>query len=464
MEEKNLLDYWLVLYKKKGVILFIILSAMITAGIISKIIPPVYEAKVVFFVPNTPDVISYLSPSSGKTMTRSPLVPITSEEPHAPYIGILKSRAIAELVQKRFPHKTIRDLKKDVGFSLTNEYMIQVYARDRDPINAAGIANAFVKYFNQLLSEYSIPILSKNQAMIEKEIEDARGRLTEARQALQEFQEQNKVPDMRAEIRELISLKTGFQSKLEATEVTRREIESQIATLKKQIKKEAALYTSSDFVFSSPILEKLRMELAEVEMKMAGLKAKRTQDTSQEFLILKNQYSQIKKNINTEIRSMLKSQIKKPDTFYETIRQQLTNLLVEGERTQASLLAYKTVIDGIEERIQKIPELIARMDSLRMDIERNETILKALEMNLEETKMQGKRELQVVVVVDEAKPPSDPSFPIPWLNVLVAGMAGLIGGIFYSFFVSFLEETRSKRIYRLIKAIEASEEVRLDDK
>lgn len=464
MEERTFLEYWLVLYKRRWLILFVILSAMITAGIISKIIPPVYEAKALFFVPQTPDVISYLSSSAGKTITRSPLVPIASEDPHAPYMGILKSRAIAELVQKESHHKTIRDLKKHVNFSLSNEFMMEVYARDRDPVIAAGIANAFVKYFNQLLSGYSMPVLGKNRAMIEEEIKNTKERLTEARQALQEFQQENKVPDLDAEIRQFISLRMEFQSKLESTEVARQEIESKIAALNKQIKKEAALSTSSDFVISSPILEKLRKDLTEVEIKMAGLRAKRTQDSSQEFVIFQNQYSQIKKNINAEIRRILKSQIKRPDTFYETIRQQLTNLLVEGERTQASLLAYRTVIDGIEERIQKIPELTARMDSLKMDIERNKTILKTLEMNLEEAKMQGKRELQVIVVVDEAKPPSDPSFPILWLNVLVAGMAGLIAGIFYSFLVNFLEETRNERIYRLIKAIEASEEVRLDDK
>jgi uncharacterized protein involved in exopolysaccharide biosynthesis len=457
MEEKTLLEYWLVLYKRRWLILFVTLSAMITAGVISKILPPLYEAKALFFVPQTPDVVSYLSSSPEKTMTRSPLVPIASEDPHAPYMGILKSRAIAELVQKESHHKTIRDLKKHVDFSLSNEFMMEVYARDRDPVIAAGIANAFVKYFNQLLSGYSMPILSKNRAMIEEQIRNTKERLTKARQALQEFQQEKKVPDLDAEIRQLISLKMEFQSKFESTEVARQEIESKIAALKDQIRREAALYSLSDFVISSPILEKLRKDLTEVEIKMAGLRAKRTQDTSQEFLIFKNQYSQIKKNINAEIQRILKSQIKRPDTFYEAIRQQLVNLLVEEQRIQASLRAYRIVSDGIAERIQKIPVLIARMDSLEMDIERNKKILKTLEMNLEEAKMQGKRELQVVVVVDEAKPPIDPSFPILWLNVLVAGMAGVIGGIFYSFLVNFLEETRNERIYRLITAIEDSE-------
>lgn len=458
MEEKTLLDYWLVLYRQRWVISLIILSAMITAGVISIMINPVYEAKAVFFIPQTPDVITYFSPSAKETMARSPLVPLASRKPHSAYIGILKSKAIAELVQREFPHRTIEDLyRKDVDFSLSNEYMIEIYARDRDPLNAAGIANAYVKHFNKLLSEYSMPIWVRNQGMIEEEIKVNKERLSKARQALQEFQQENKSADLDAEIQQLISLKTEFQSKFESTEVTRRENESRIAALKRQIRKEASLYTSSDFVISSPILEKLRKDLTEVEIKMAGMKGKLRQDASSEFLILKNQYNLIEKNISAEIQQILRSQIKKPDTFYETIRQRLVNLLVEKQRIQAGLQAYRVVIDGIAERIQKIPELIARMDSLKMDVQRNKTILETLEMDLEETKMQRKRELQVVVVVDEAKPPTDPSFPIPWLNVLVAGMAGLIAGIFYSFFVNFLEETRDKRIYRLIKAIEASE-------
>ena len=457
MQQKTLLEYWLILYRQKWVILFVMLSSMVTSGVVSKIIPSVYEARAVFFIPQTPDVVTYLSPVMRNTVARSPLVPEASRDPHAPYIGILKSKSIAELVQREFSHKTIRDLNKDVDFSISNEYMIEVYARDRDPMNAAGIANAFVKHFNQLLGKYSIPIWRKNQAIIEEETKATNERLTKARQALREFQQENKSADLDAEIRQLISLKMEFQSKFEATKVERRENERKIAILKKQIGKGAALYIASDFIISSPILEKLRKDLTEVETKMAGIKGKLKQKTRQEFRILKGQYAQIKKNINAEIRRILKSKVNKPETLYENIRGQLVNLLVEEQRIQASLQAYRTVIDGIAERIQKIPGLIARMDSLKMDIERNKTILKTLEMNLEEIKIQGKRELQVVVVVDEAKPPPDPSFPIPWLNVLVAGMAGLISGIFYSFFVNFLEETRNKRLYRLIKAIEASE-------
>jgi len=457
MEEKTLLDYWLVLYQRKLTILFVMLSAMITAGVISNILPPMYEATSVCFVPRRQDVSPYLSLSAGANAARSPLVPEALEEVHAPYIGILKSKAIRELVQREFPHKTIRDLQKDVDFAISNEYMVKVYARDRDPVNAAAIANAFVKQLNQLLSGYSMPIWSKKQAMIDEEIITTQEKLSQARKALQDFQRNEGIADLDAEIKELISLKMKFQSTFETTEVAKRETESKIAALKKQIKKEAVLYTSSDFVISSPILEKLRTDLSEVEIKMAGMRGKLQQNTRQEFVILRNQHELIRKNINAEVQRILKSQVKKPDTFYETIRQKLVNLLVEEQRIQASLQAYGTVIDGIAQRIRKIPELGARMDSLKMDIEKNKAILTTLEINLEEAKMQGKKELQVVVVVDKAKPPSDPSFPIPWLNVFVAGMAGLIGGVFYSFFVNFLEETRDKRIYRLIKAVEASE-------
>jgi hypothetical protein len=38
---------------------------------------------------------------------------------------------------------------------------------------------------------------------------------------------------------------------------------------------------------------------------------------------------------------------------------------------------------------------------------------------------------------------------------MVAGITGLIGGIFYCFFVSYLEETKEQRLYKILKAIES---------
>jgi succinoglycan biosynthesis transport protein ExoP len=455
MREKELLDYWLILYRKKWLILFVILMAMLTAGVASYFLTPVYEARTVFFVPRSPDVLSFLSQPEG-TLLRSPLLPQVSEEPHSPYIGILKSKTIRELVQKDFPHKSLNDLRSDVDFSLSEEYMIRVDSRDENPENAAGIANAFVHYLNELLDTYSRSLVTEHQVTIGQDIAETKKQLDGARQALKEFQEQNNVLVPEAEKKRLMVQKASFQAKLESASVGLKENESKTAALQEQLKKESELYVSSDLILGSALLVDLRRKLSDTEIKMASLKVD-IKESHPDYKVLQNQYDRIKKNINLEIERLAKSQIKGPESSYETMRRNLVNLLVEKERIKASIRACGIVIGRIEEKLMKMPELLFKQDSLEMEIGKYKKMLQTLEVKLEEAKMQEKRDPQDVVIVEKAVPPSQPSFPSVGMNLFVAGLCGLIAGILFTFFVNYLEETREQRIFRLVRAIEASE-------
>ncbi|MEP9411383.1 MAG: hypothetical protein HRF42_08270 [Candidatus Brocadia sp.] len=453
MAEKNLLEYWFVLYNKKIIILVITLSAMITAGGLSKILSPVYEAKAVFFVPKEPDTATFFAPG-GKT-ARSPFAPEAKEDTQGPYIGILKSRTIAERVQKEFPHKRITDLmRRDINFVLSNEYMIEVYARDRDPCRAAGIANAYVKYFRQLMDGYSLISQAEKQATIEDAIASNERKLLEATEALSAFQQKNKTANMDEETRQLISMKTVFESQLETYQVSYHENKKRVLTAKRKLKEEFRTFNASGLVITSPLLEKLKEQLVDTEGKMASLRVE-IKESHPAYMTLKKNYDEIKKNIDKEIDSIIKSQAKDHNTFYENLRRQLINLYIDKSGIKAAINATKKALRGIDARITKIPELKNQLDALTTEIERYKKIIDTLRIDLEEVKAQTRRTPQVAVMVEEAIPPANPSFPILWLNILVAGTAGILGGIFYCLFLNYLEETREKRIYRLWKTLES---------
>lgn len=456
MKDRELLDYWLILYRRKRLIIFVMIAAVATTVAYSFFLPVVYQSKAVFFIPRLPDVVSFLS-FDDKSLKRAPLLPEVAEEPHSPYMGLLKSKALRVLVQKDFPHKTIGDLKSDVDFSLSNEYMIEVYARDLDPVKAAGIANAYVKYLNQLTDSYSRSLTGRHESNIEREIEGAQAKLDNARLQLKEFQEKSSVA-LGEEKSQLVSQKMKLEAEVDANKIGLHENDTKISALQQQIAEEERLITSSDVIVpTSPLLEKLRMDLVNVEVNMT-VKRTEIRESHPDFIVLKNQYEHLKENISSEIERMVKSQIKGPDTFYENIRRQLVNLLVDQQRIKARQEAYVIVIGSIEKKIKGMPELLVQEDVLATEVAKYKKIVQTLEMDLQEAKMQKAREPQNVVLVEEAVPSENPSFPVWWLNILVAAVVGMIGGVFYVFFIDYLEGTKEQRILKLVRAIEASEQ------
>ncbi len=143
------------------------------------------------------------------------------------------------------------------------------------------------------------------------------------------------------------------------------------------------------------------------------------------------------------------------DSLYESLRQNLVKLKVEGETQQTRIRALEDVMAGIERRAQEMPKIMEEASRTEQEIERLQELLATMERNLEELKSQQMRRQQVGVVVETAEPPLRPVFPILWLNALVSVALGLLAGVAYAFFLDYLEEEARERRFRAVQLLGA---------
>ncbi|MBI5183943.1 MAG: hypothetical protein HY999_06225, partial [Nitrospinae bacterium] len=108
MEERTLAEYWFVLYKRKRQIYLIMIIAISFAVYFSWTLEKVYEATSVFFVPHQFDTFSFFANETDEKEIRGPLLPIPQENINAVFIGILKSKTIAQKIHNKFPQKSLR--------------------------------------------------------------------------------------------------------------------------------------------------------------------------------------------------------------------------------------------------------------------------------------------------------------------------------------------------------------------
>jgi uncharacterized protein involved in exopolysaccharide biosynthesis len=453
MEEKTLLYYYFALYRKRVLIIITVITAVITASIISKTLAPVYEAEALFFIPQLLHRGPSLTSVGEESLSRFSFIPEASEQLHAPYLGILKSRTIVELVHQEFPDKKMEKIKRDVDFKLSDEFMISVFSRDKDPILAAEIANSFVNNFNVILSNYYISNETRDQEMILEEIEETKKKLDKARRAQNNFQRENNIADLDAETEFYISRKSELQILLKKAEIKINENKSKIAALRQQIEKEASAFSSAGILVNSEKLDSLKTSLATNKQKLERLKVRSESKKNREYYI-QNKIRNIEQEMNNEILRILKAQIKAPGTFYGNIRQQLVELLVDEQVIKTSIEAYRKAIEEINKKIAVIPSLLAMSDKLEAEIQRNKKVIEHLEISSKEKKMQAKKNVRMAVVVDEATKPDEPTFPNLNLNIIVAIAVSLIGGIIYAFAIDYTEKTKEQRMLQLLKQIE----------
>lgn len=192
-DEINLLDYLIVLLKRKKLIIGITFGAAIITAIMSLNMPPVYKAETKIFPPQQSSSMAtqFLSQlgGAGGIKTTNDL-----------YIGLLKSRPVLDGVIDRFKlielykTKSQEDARRALAGALKAQDdkksgIITIGVEDKDPKRAAELANAFVEELGNLNNVLAVTEAAQRRLFFEEQLKDAKESLIKAEESMRGFQE-----------------------------------------------------------------------------------------------------------------------------------------------------------------------------------------------------------------------------------------------------------------------------------
>jgi len=200
-DEINLLDYLMVIAKRKRLIIRITLGIAILTAIISLILPPTYMAETKILPPQqgTSSMASQLlSQFGGAASLVGGAIPIKTT--NELYIELLKSRVVLDRIIDRFDLMKFYKAKhrEDVRNILTGMLkakddkksgIITVGVENKDPKKAADVANAFVEELKNLTKGLAVTEASQRRLFYEGQLEDAKRSLVQSEEAMRGFQE-----------------------------------------------------------------------------------------------------------------------------------------------------------------------------------------------------------------------------------------------------------------------------------
>jgi capsular polysaccharide biosynthesis protein len=157
-------DYWMVLYRRRWMILLVTICAAAFSALMSYAVAPRYEAVAEFYVPQ--DVVGPVGGADARNLR----IPGSKQDAWT-FIALLEGGDAHEKIAARFPGKTADDLSRDVDLLVTRGRGVKVYARDTDPKVAAAIANSFIDYVNEFHLSVVRRDLAKQLQSLEEEIE-----------------------------------------------------------------------------------------------------------------------------------------------------------------------------------------------------------------------------------------------------------------------------------------------------
>jgi tyrosine-protein kinase Etk/Wzc len=185
-DEISLLDLLIVLAKHKKMILGVTFGAAVVSAIISLLLPNIYTGTAKVLPPQQSQ--STASMMLGQLGGLAGLAggSLGIKNPNDLYVGMLKSRTVADNIIARFELQKLYDQDTMVG--TRNEFadnssittgkdgLITIEFEDRDPKRAAAIANAYVEELDKLTQSLAVTEAAQRRLFFERQLASRRRR------------------------------------------------------------------------------------------------------------------------------------------------------------------------------------------------------------------------------------------------------------------------------------------------
>jgi uncharacterized protein involved in exopolysaccharide biosynthesis len=230
----SILDFLIVLARHKRFILSFTLGAAVVALIISLLLPNQYTAETLVLPPSQNSssgasaLMSQLAGGSALASLAGGSLGLKNQSEM--YVSLLKSRTVEDAVIQRFglmeryKAKRMSAARKAFeGHSTVvlgiKDGLIRITVDDRDPRQAADMANGYVEEFRKLSANLAITEASQRRAFFQQQLMEAKDNLTTAEEAMKNTEQSTGVLQIDSQARSLIEAASMLRGEIVAKQV-----------------------------------------------------------------------------------------------------------------------------------------------------------------------------------------------------------------------------------------------------
>lgn len=452
-------DYLTVLFRGRWIILTSFVGIVLIALYITYTTPPTYEASTTIMIDEKPGMGQTIFDMSGFSQQRT----LINNQ-----VEILKSRSLAQAVVERLIDSPERDslhlLRKlgtghtliDVLDMLRNSLTISPI-RETDlikidvvaptPYEAAYLAKAVARSYREMDRSLSRGEISQVVQFLDEQLQRKEKELKQSEETLKNFLESEKIASLNDEATQIVEQGAEFESIYKGVlidlEVTRKRLEY----LKDQLGQSKATLEAEIARVSSPLVLKLRQEMAEIERAIAVYLSQGVPEDDLQVRREKEKLAVIKNKMTQQIRQLVIDGLPPDDPLSQAQDLVLKVLTGEIEMTalQARADALKRVVQSYASKLEALPDKNVQLARLERNRKVDENLYMMMREKYEESRITKAGQIGKVRILDEAIRESTPISPNKKVNLILGMLMGLGVGIGVTFLREYLD-TSVRRI------------------
>lgn len=448
-------EYLRVFYRGRWVIALAFLATVIAAVIFSFAVSPIYEAKTTLMIEKDGGVQRSLFGISG-FMERE--TEINNQ------VEILKSRTLAEEIVDRLKKEPARAqfsllkvaedraseddvvlaLRKNLTIvPLRDTDIIEIRYRASSPWEAAYIANAYAEQYYQRDLEVSRGEITEVRQFLKEQLKNIQDALQHSEEDLRQFKEKEKVVALSEETEALVKQLAEFEGLYNEAETSRDATQKRLDYMKKELTKTKSTMVEDVTQVSSPLIQGLRDEIANLEAIRAGFIAKGYTEDFDKMVEIQSQIEKTKAKMKEEATKLVSKDLapENPLSYSQSLVDRILSLQVEVSSLNAKAQALGNVVQVYEKKLQDLPEKSLQLARLERAAKVNENIYLMMREKFEEARITEAGQIGMVRVIDKAKEPQRPIRPKKKLNLLLGAIIGLGLGIGVTLLMDYMDDS-----------------------
>lgn len=340
------------------------------------------------------------------------------------------------------PVQLINDLKvePEPGSQIIR---IQVTSTNEEEARKASdaIRMEFVRYYRDLM----VGPTSDSRSFIEKQLDRAKMKLQQAREARKEFQMNNAVVQLDAQSQVLIQRTSEIENQAITAGVNEGEAASRLHAIDTELSHEPEMKILQSNISDNPIYQKLLDDKVQVETELGTQMATRGKNHPEVQNLLKR-LSEINLQIKTQAPKIVSQEIKSQNQVYT--QTMVSRISTEAERAGAAARqsALQAALENKKAELGTLPEEAMKMAQYDLDVRAAESTYALLQQKLDEARIREKEAegASAIQVVNEAY-----TMPVEKkviLKTAIAFLASLFFAIAFAMFLAYIDPSIRTRV------------------
>ena len=343
--------------------------------------------------------------------------PQAREERLANLIYLAQSQAVvaraAEALKLSEPPKRLaRRITVD---TLPRTALLRIVALDRDPQQSIGIANSVAHVFADFYRELSHREAVDTRVFLERELTSAERDLQRAQEELARFRAAGDVAGLERDPAEPVI--TPLERDRDTTEAQLRETAARLAAARSQLERERPTVVSEEGTTDNPAVTKLRIDLLDLESKLAAELAVHT-EKHPAVIALRAQIDDLRRRLATDMERVIKHTTISRNPIHDILAAQVADLESQKAALQARLGATTEIASRERGRVAEASSRGVRLAALTREYRITEETYARLRGAVDQARIDEKvtNDAGAIQIVDLARNAEGPVTrgPSPW--------------------------------------------------